>query len=61
MMQDDVKKYLSGDKASIQDIEDFLGYQITADILEDLESYIEEAAEQMPDDVMEAYYNKFCR
>ena len=60
-MENAVKAYLLGDSTPISDIEDFLGYPISADILEELETHISNVFEQMPDEIVAEYYQKFCK
>lgn len=43
----------------VSDIESFLGYPVSADILEDLESYLEEAYQQMPEEELNEFFSKY--
>lgn len=45
--------------SNTSDIEDFLGYCISADILEDIETHIANILSQMPDDEINKYMIKF--
>ncbi len=56
---DKIKKYLLSDKASTGDIESFLGYPISWDVLEELEKHIEEVLMQMPNETVKEYYDMF--
>ena len=56
---DKVKEYLLSDDISTNDIESFLGYPISWDVLEGLESYIDEVMSQMPNDIIKEYYDRF--
>lgn len=56
----ELKEYLLSDKTNNSEIEDFLGYQISADVLENLETNITETLSQMPEETIKAYYEKFC-
>lgn len=56
----ELKEYLLSDKTNNSEIEDFLGYPISADVLEDLETHITETLSQMPEEIIKTYYEKFC-
>ncbi|MCD7996419.1 MAG: hypothetical protein LUH21_04210 [Clostridiales bacterium] len=45
--------------SSVAEIEDFLGYQISADILENLEEKIRQVLDQMPEEEMIKYELKY--
>lgn len=56
---DKVKEYLLSDNVLTSDIESFLGYPISWDVLEELESYIDEEMSKMSNDVIKEYYDRF--
>ncbi len=56
-IEDILTEKISND--SVANIEDFLGYPITADILENLEYRIREVLDQMPEDEMFKYEAKY--
>lgn len=56
-IEDILTEKISND--SVSDIEDFLGYPITADIIENLEDRIREVLDQMPEDEMLKYEAKY--
>lgn len=56
---DKVKEYLLSGDASTGDIESFLGYPISWDVLEELEIHIDEVMEQMPNETVKEYYDMF--
>lgn len=45
--------------ATIGDIEDFLGYQVTDEILEDLRTHLEDVYDQMPEEELEQFVKKY--
>ena len=46
-------------EAHYTDIEDFLGYPISADVMENLEDRIREVLDQMPEDEMLLFEQKY--
>ena len=46
-------------EAHYTDIEDFLGYPISADVMENLEDRIREVLDQMPEDEMFLFEQKY--
>lgn len=60
-MENVLKEYLLSREANVSDIEDFLGYPVSTNVLEELEAHIDNVLEQMPDEVLEEYYRKFCK
>lgn len=58
-MKNAVREYLLSEDASVSDIEDFLDYPISADVLEELETHIDNVFKQMSDEVVREYYRKF--
>lgn len=59
-MVKEIKKYLlNNPNVTVLDIEDFLGYPASPDVLEDLESHIDDVLEQMPEETFNYFYVKF--
>ena len=56
---DKVKEHLLSEEPPISDIESFLGYQISWDVLEELEKHIDEVMVQMPNETIKEYYDMF--
>lgn len=47
------------EETSIPEIEDFLGYPVTNEIIENLREHLEEAYDQMPEEEIESFEQKF--
>ena len=54
-----VKQYMN-EKASVFELEDFLGYPITDVVIECKDDKIKEVLSQMPEEEIEAFYNRYC-
>ena len=55
-----LRAYILSEYSTIGQIEDFLGYQISADILEEIEKHVDNVLTQMPEEEISAFYNKYC-
>ena len=55
-----VEQYMN-EKASIFELEDFLGYPITDVVIECKDDKIKEVLSQMPEEEIEVFYKKYCR
>jgi len=55
-----VEQYMN-EKASVSELEDFLGYPITDVVIECKDDKIKEVLSQMPEEEIEVFYNKYCR
>lgn len=55
-----VEQYMN-EKASVFELEDFLGYPITDVVAECKDDKIKEVLSQMPEEEIEIFYNKYCR
>jgi hypothetical protein len=56
-IEDKLTEAISND--SVLNIEDFLGYPISADVLENLDDRIREVLDQMPEEEMLKYEEKY--
>ena len=55
-----VEQYMN-EKASVFELEDFLGYPITDVVIECKDEKIKEVLSQMSEEEIEVFYNKYCR
>lgn len=54
-----LEKYMN-ESASVSELEDFLGYCITDIVVERKDDAIHEVMLQMPEEEIDAFYNKYC-
>lgn len=60
-MVKELKEFLLSDRASIAQIKEFLGYEPTDAVLDNLNACVDEILAQMPEEEIRTFYNAWCK